>query len=132
MPYRMFLFAAAFQNGCRSRTALQFLSLAVERFKGSTVLCTYSQGKVWGSRSQHRLPTVREETAVSNRISVITLTPALAAYKQKLFYHIQAKGGAMFRNFILFAQPLLYLVLLQWTFKLFNSSLSVHMLCACE
>ena len=48
----------------------------------------------------------------SYRISVFTLTPALSVYKQKLFYHIQVKGGAMFGNFILFAQPLLYLVLL--------------------
>ena len=78
------------------------------------------------TRSQHHLPPVCEGTAASNRLSVITLTSALAVYKQKLFYHIQAKGGAMFGNFILFTQPLLYLILLQWTFKLFNSSLSVH------
>ena len=97
-----------------------------------TVLHTYSSSKVWDSRLQHHLPLVREGTAASYCISVITLTPVLAAYKQKLFYHIQAKGGAMFRNFILFAQPLLYLILLQWTFKLFNSSLSVRILCACE
>ena len=32
MPYRMLLFAATFQNGCRSQTALQFLSFAVESF----------------------------------------------------------------------------------------------------
>ena len=35
-------------------------------------------------------------------------------------------------NFNLFIQPLLYLILLQWTFKLFNSSLSVRILCSCE
>ena len=60
----------------------------------------------------------RKGTAASYHISVITMTPALATYKQKLFYHIQAKGGAIFGNFILFAQPLLYLILLHWTFKL--------------
>ena len=86
---------------------------------------------IWGSRSQHHLPPVCEGTAASNRLSVITLTSALAVYKQKLFYHIQAKGGAMFGNFILFTQPLLYLILLQWTFKLFNSSLSVHIYTVC-
>ena len=68
---------------------------------------------------------IREGTAASYRISVITLTPALAAYKQKLFNHIQAKGGAMFGNFIFFTQPLLHLILLHWTFKLCNRSLSV-------
>ena len=39
-------------------------------------------------------------------------------YKQKLFYHIQAKGGAMIGNLILFAQSLLSHILLQLTFKL--------------
>ena len=38
MPYRMLLFAAAFQNGCRSRMALQFLSFIVECLKGSLKL----------------------------------------------------------------------------------------------
>ena len=60
------------------------------------------------------------------------LTPAVDVYKQKLFYHIQAKGDAMFGNFILFTQLLLYLILLQWTFKLINSSMSVRILCVCE
>ena len=46
----------------------------------------------------------------------------------KLFYNIQAKGSAMFEKFILLTQPLLllYLILLQCTFKLFNSSQSVR------
>ena len=34
-------------------------------------------------------------------------------------------------NFFLFAQPLLYLILLQWTFKLFNSRLSVRIATVC-
>ena len=97
MPYRMLLFAATFQNGCRTQTALQFLSIAVESFKGLLK---------------------QRNSCLLYHISVITMTPALATYKQKLFYHIQAKGTAMFGNFILFAQPLLYLILLHWTFKL--------------
>ena len=41
MPCRMLLFAAAFQNGCRSRMALQLLSFAAECFKGPLKLhCT--------------------------------------------------------------------------------------------
>ena len=69
------------------------------------------------------------DCAVQCAILLITLTLALASYKQKLIYHIQAKGSAMFGKFVLFTQPLLllYLILLQWTFKLFNSSLSVRM-----
>ena len=57
-------------------------------------------------------------TAACYHISVITLTPVLATYEHKLFYHIQAKGGAMFGNFSLFAQCLLYISVLHWTFKL--------------
>ena len=72
----------------------------------------------------------RKGTAASYHISVITMTPALATYKQKLFYHIQAKGGAMFGNFILFAQPLPYPPPLD--LQALNSSLSVRILCASE
>ena len=49
------------------------------------------------------------DCAVQCAILLITLTPALAAFKQKLFYHIQVKGSAMFEKFLLFThvQPLL-------------------------
>ena len=38
-------------------------------------------------------------------MSVVTLTPALTAYKKKLFYYVQVKGGMVFENFILFGTP---------------------------
>ena len=65
-------------------------------------------------------------------IIVITLTPALPAYKtEAVLPRTGKRWRAMFGNFILFGQPLLYLILFPWTFMLFNSRLSVHIPSTC-
>ena len=44
-------------------------------------------------------------------ILLIPLTPALAVFKQKLFYHIQAKGSAMFGSSFCSHNPYFYFTL---------------------